>query len=401
LNIAKIFEATIVFDESQLYASGGHNSSEYLSIMTDILGINISFTTNMLTRTQGLISHATRDISFTEVQTLKKDLLSGKSQLQCNTVLQSDIQSCNGRWCPTESTYPFVDSVKWELRNNHASEMCMNQKNGFTPSDTINVMWHIRNGDICLHCNEVNYIRKIYDRILQLFDFSDFDVGSRINFFFTASNDLPEYKQAFPNFHFSTEKTPLLQTLCDITSSDIFISSGSSIVVVGAFFPPGHPLIIEEERKNLHREIFKQRHIFTENQALLMFNGDFSLPFSEVKSLVRSTLDKKLSSVLKAISSSLNSINNTIQNVANVYATPNNPSSPISPSSNYFFKQADAECRLLKNFDNKEYYFVLYGFKLWIKDSLTLSMASFVEDDAIVTNTSFINSIPGHSIVYD
>jgi hypothetical protein len=255
LNLAKIFEATIVFDDSQFYLPAAHNNSEYYFIMSDVFGINLNFTTNKLKDIRGIYN--AREISFSEVEMLRSEIESGKAQIPCNTVFSSNIQSCNGHWCPTESTYPFVDNVKNELRKNHAFEMCSKQKYGFIPSNSINVIWHIRNGDICLHCNEIGYIHKIYNRILQLLDFSDSDIGSRINFFFTSSIHLIEYEQAFPRFHFSTENTPLLQTVCEILTSDIFISSGSSIVVAGAFFPRGSPLIFEEERKNLHGEIFK------------------------------------------------------------------------------------------------------------------------------------------------
>lgn len=383
MNIAKILEATIVFDDSEFYTPCGHNNSEYLSIITDILGVNLSLTTSLFRKIHG--SYSPRDILFNEVQSLKNDVQSGKTQLQCNTVFHSDIQSCNGRWCPTESTYPFVENVKWELKNNHASEMCIKKNYGFIPSNAINIMWHIRNGDICLHCNDIKYMRKVYGRILQILDFSDSDVGSKVNFFVTASTELTEYENEFPNFNFSTEKTPLLQTICRILTSDIFINSGSSIVVAGAFSPRGYPLIIEEERKNLHGEIFKQHHIFTENDAVLMVNGDFTSPFPEVKSFVKSTLAKKLSLLLNTSTYSSRKHHSSVK----IDVTPQNE----------LVTKLDAECRLLKNFDDKQYYFVLYGFKIWIKDSMSLNMASFDENDAIITNTSFLNTIPGYSII--
>jgi hypothetical protein len=379
LNIAKMFEATVVFDDTTyFYTSGGHNSTDYFFIMSEVLGINLTLTTKSLALFNG--SSAPRRLSFYEAQNLANDIKSGKSQLPCRSIISSDIQSCSGHWCPTESSYEFVESVKWHLRRNNANETCAKLNFGFKSSHVVNVLWHFRNGDICLHCREVEYVRKIYDGVLQILELTDSDVGNRIEFSLKSSNQLVEYQHAYPRFKYSTESVPLVETICQMLTSDILISSGSSLIIVGAFFPVRHPVIFEEQRKNLHNENFRQFHILPAFDAVRMFNGEFTIPFIEVKSIVLSTLQEKL-----AVESPANASVNT--------------SGTFPQTSASSFSTLDMECRLIRTMDNNMFYFIMYGFKLWIKDMTTLSILNFVEEDAINSNSSFLKSIPGSTIV--
>lgn len=367
-----MLEATVVFDDTNFYSQGTHNSSKYFFIMSEILGINLTLTM----KSQGLVggSYVPRILSFYEIQNLETDIKSGKSQLPCKTVISSDIQSCSGHWCPTESTFPFFENVKWYLRNNNADDTCAKLNFGFNSPNVINVVWHFRNGDICLHCNEVEYVRKIHHQILKILSFSDSDVGKRIVYSLESSNELVEYQRAYPNFKFNTEKAPIEETICKMLTSDILISSGSSIIAVAAFFPRDHPIVIEEQRKNLHNENFKQAYIFSATEVIRMCNGEFTMPFMEVKSTILSVLQQKLASGIYSL------------NVSSIFSKTETIST---------FSKSDVECRLIKNLDNNLFYFIMYGFKLWIKDMITLNMLQFVEDEAISLNSSFLNTFPG------
>jgi hypothetical protein len=302
MNIAKLLQATLVYDIApeaclQEGQTCTHNPTEYLFVMSEILGVNITFNSSSL---DSIRKTATiHQITFFEAKLLEESILEGVADVQCNSIYESNIYSCNNQWCPTSVEYNFVENVKWHLRANRAVQACSDMKYGFRPnSSMINVVWHIRNGDICLHCHDLEYVRNIYKMLLSTLDVSENESNNQVTFHIESSDPVPELQSQFPTFVFHNGQTvsqsSFTKHVCRVLTSDVYISTGSSLVILGAFGAQNRPIIFEEERKNQQNEIFKQRHIFSETDVIWMFNGVPSKPFYEIKSIIKSSLAFKL-----------------------------------------------------------------------------------------------------------
>ena len=168
----------------------------------------------------------------------------GKQILKCNTAIETDIYSCDGAWCLLK--YPehkFLKEVIWVLRNNTAREKCLQMKTHKQTKKfrTVNIVWHIRTGDLCLRCNDINYYYKLFEIIQKAVGLTTSDIGHRMNLMFESQGSIAHIEKAFPNATFLV-KAPLVSSVCNFLTSDIFISSGSSLSTVAAFTPPFSPL---------------------------------------------------------------------------------------------------------------------------------------------------------------
>ena len=93
----------------------------------------------------------------------------------------------------------------------------------------------------------VSYIILLF-LVLEL---TDQDIGRKIDFYVESMGRLDTLTQVFKNITFSSEHTLLLESFCKIVSSDIFISTGSSLALVLAFLPSSSPILFEENKKNI------------------------------------------------------------------------------------------------------------------------------------------------------
>ena len=197
LNVAQLLEATIVLQGGLVDGSNVHHigSSEYPKI-AKMLGVSNSPHRNNIT---ALIAAAavggetTRfnfvRISFPDAMSIRKTAMNSSSSgggemssLPCHSVISSPIDSCHGgKWCTwiAGPGHHFVTNVRPYLTRNHtARNNCINKqlgnlsfyhslvphltlkpKIGFDvcsstnslPDVVLNVVWHIRTGDVKLH----------------------------------------------------------------------------------------------------------------------------------------------------------------------------------------------------------------------------------------------------------
>ena len=77
------------------------------------------------------------------------------------------------------------------------------------------------------------------------------NVDKSIKFFIESVGRLEVLQGTFKNITFSKERGPLLETVCKILTSDIFVSTGSSLAIVLAFLPEASPILFEEVKKEL------------------------------------------------------------------------------------------------------------------------------------------------------
>jgi len=175
MNIAKMLGAALVFNKGDLAGMQKEgikhrkDATEYGFIATEILGINTNFTDDMIQ-----VPARRRKVDMSDAQKISSLLNSGKAKVACNTLFDSNILSCHG-WCLAEAKYPWVAHIMCELQRGNPRKACHENSLGNLPSNMINIAWVVRNGDICLHCDDVPYFTKIYHNMLQSLDINEED----------------------------------------------------------------------------------------------------------------------------------------------------------------------------------------------------------------------------------
>ena len=151
---------------------------------------------------------------------------------------------------------------------------------------TINILWHVRKGDITLHARNENYYTSVLDRLLDAIGSRREQLGRNVILKFISEGNLSNIQQVIPAAEFNHDVNSLEDDVCFMLTSDILITDGSSLVYVVTFGSSDSPLIIEERRKENHQHLeggkllqtpmkgIKQQHIFTENIAILLDDGN-------------------------------------------------------------------------------------------------------------------------------
>jgi hypothetical protein len=72
------------------------------------------------------------------------------------------MYDCNGTWCPF--VVKEIHEVKWILKHNFFVSHCAKNKIGLKRErGRVNVLWHVRSGDLCIRCKDPRY----FDALLQ------------------------------------------------------------------------------------------------------------------------------------------------------------------------------------------------------------------------------------------
>lgn len=293
MNVAKVFEATVVIQGG--LNDGSHiehvGSSKYPEVAT-LLGIqpmNTAFESR-----DSRVQWNELEMTFQEVLEFKNSLQNGTARLPCNTIIRSYINSCDNRWCTLVAPiYPFLRNAAPYLRNNSARSTCLQWQKGFTDchSPMVNVVWHVRTGDIQLHKKE-SYYDKVADNLLAGLAASRKDIGKSVNLVFESQLALPSLVKKFPHARFHIGQD-IMDTVCTFLSSDVFVSSGSSFVTVLAFAPPHRPVVFEEVRKEidwLRDKRIVSRHFFSDKEAVLMEEGVPQMKPKLLREFLKTTL---------------------------------------------------------------------------------------------------------------
>jgi hypothetical protein len=124
LNIAKLFQATLILDAKSFINTDPHTrhsgTSDYFKIAKEILGIN--FYHNITFLTSNYPNLKSRSFNFTFAHKNSEYIFNSKGKniapvdIECNTVIYSDVNSCE-LWCPLHVLPPFnfLENVKWLL----------------------------------------------------------------------------------------------------------------------------------------------------------------------------------------------------------------------------------------------------------------------------------------------
>ena len=285
---AKLLKANIALNGFQGGPSHHQGSAEYRDAAR-LLGINTA-----VNKTAVESLHLNKvELSFHDVLDLHKAFRNGSRTNPCDTLYISDIYSCPAvNWCDFLPTYDSLKAVSWKLRRTHARQKCFASRLGFNASSAaVNVIWHVRVGDICLRCNNSQYFTDLYSRLLTASPTLSashqlvFESQGRVEFLEKTFQDAVYY-------HNST----LVETDCRFLTADVLITSGSSFPpFIAAFAPPWSPIVLEERRKELSETSTSAHHFFTPEEAVLLEDGRPLLSEDEFSAVLESVLVEKLS----------------------------------------------------------------------------------------------------------
>jgi hypothetical protein len=165
----------------------------------------------------------------------------GPGAAPCNSLAYVDMDKCERGWCDSSSTYTRLAAVQHVLRGADAKSRCPSQQPA--PGGAARVVWHVRNGDRCLHCGNGLYFKHANATLYSLL------AGRPFFLEFELYAHMPALKYAFPDATIRVG-SPLTEVACRFLNSDILVTDGSSLpVFIVAFAPVGAPVVLEERRK--------------------------------------------------------------------------------------------------------------------------------------------------------
>jgi hypothetical protein len=242
---------------------GHHGMSEYPYI-AKTFGINVNSNITAL----GGLQHI--HISLPEAEKLHKNFNSNTDIVPCSVYYSSDIYSC-GYWCSLGKEYKAIKHIRGYLQEHGqiAKSKCIEQGYRNFDTEVIQIVWHVRGGDLCLHC-DTNYQRKLYEAILPVL------VRRNITWNITieSQGDLSWVKKdaMFSQFYLTSHST-LMATLCRFLTANILITSGSTLpLVIAAYAQPWSPIILEECRKE-----GTDKYFFSSDEAILIKEGKLQI----------------------------------------------------------------------------------------------------------------------------
>lgn len=171
------------------------------------------------------------------------------------------------------------------MKINHLSGKSVGYGRGVNES-YVKIVWHVRTGDICLHCGDESY----FDRVHKMLEESL--AGHKYKIFFEAQDQVDFLKVDFPTAQYNIESS-LTETICNFITADILITSGSSLAPLVAAIGgmPWKPIIFEEKQKELPP--FPPRlkhHYFSNIEAILMDDGVPNIVQSEINFIVKNLI---------------------------------------------------------------------------------------------------------------
>lgn len=316
LHMAQLLSATLIVEG---FESGFHVGQRYYHMISQFLGLkkdlNISSVNQIYNSTGNL---KVIYLSFPELRSI---IQRGElSKFPCNVVLRSNIGDCKTQmrrgkenvqasvlWCLTSQVmnnqsclennsectfYDFIEPLLPVLRKYANPRLkCRQMGIGFdnksdakNVEDRINVAWHVRQGDICLHCKDQGYYTRMYKLVQQTAKYLTSKTNPNINI--VVDIEFAKLKSAIhiPGAKIMGQK-PMLETLCRFYTSDIFVTSGSSLSDAVLFAEPFYPVVIEERRKaaDLYPHELHRYYMFDPKTNVLVNNAVPLLPVDELQ----------------------------------------------------------------------------------------------------------------------
>ena len=291
LYIAKLLNATVITDGFATGPAKHIRTDEYAKVAEKLLGIDFTVTAKTV---MDKYHPKIRTVSYDDAVTMYQQMRS----TPCNSFIISDITSCGRTWCHAVRQFDSLRDTIWMLRNNHSLAICNEWRQNVSLSDAernsntsknpsvVRVVWHVRSGDICLHCNDADYFKRTHRLLQTALEGYNFTVT------FESQYSVPEIEQLFPEHTFRINSS-LIDTSCDIISSDILITSGSSLppLIAAVGGSPWHPIVFEEIMKNFYVNDVTH-HFFAYDEAILLNSSIPYATLNEITTAVRSVLSE-------------------------------------------------------------------------------------------------------------
>ena len=258
----------IIHGFSNVQTTAGHHGVSEYPLIAAFLGIDLHKTLEILKD----LKHIT--VTSSEAETLHERLRNKSVDLPCSVYYSSDIMSC-GKWCFAYNNFKGKEYIRGFLQRKGivAKSNCVQKGYHNFDEDVIQIVWHVRQGDICLHCT-TSYQTKLYQQLLPSLKKRNIPW----NITFESQGDLSFIKNdPVLNKSYFIDKSTLVSTICRFLTSNILITSGSSLpTVIAAYSELWNPIIIEE-----HRKEGGSLHYFSPDEAVLVEEGNMLISEQE------------------------------------------------------------------------------------------------------------------------
>ena len=250
-------------------ANNRHPGMSEYPLVAAFLGIDVVKNNDSLKDLQHI------SVNVSEAEILHERLRTNKTfDLPCSVYYSSDINSC-GKWCFSYNDFKGKKYVRGYLQRKGIAvkSKCANEGHHNHDVDVIQIVWHVRQGDICLHCKK-NYHNELYKQLLPSLQKRNIPW----NITFESQGDLTFLKRdpIFKKSYF-INRSSLRSTICRFLTSNILITSGSSLpVVTVAYSELWNPIVIEE-----HLKEGRNVHYFTPEEAVLVDEGNMTISEQE------------------------------------------------------------------------------------------------------------------------
>lgn len=195
----------------------------------------------------------------------------------CNQLKIIDAyDSCNG-WCPFAASEEMQAFVKPLLRVTlQKSSSCFHAPEFPLVKNELNLLWHVRSGDVCPHCDSIEYYNEIYSFILGMLSISGQSGITIRNIVAHTVDFTPRVDYLFqwiPNvIHFTTSN--MTGVVCTFLNTDVLIATGSSFPSLVLWFSNQmQPVLMEDIRHSAVTEKAKYIYATRAMDSIRMENG--------------------------------------------------------------------------------------------------------------------------------
>jgi hypothetical protein len=256
-----------------------HYDHGYSNIMYDVLGLSTDLNRLSAVRQK----YHPREVSigyhneYGAYMRRERDLA---GSFPCNTMQVLDVYDSCQSWCPFFFSGEMQTVLKPLLRKSLRNKStCFKQHGRFNHvlnHTQLNIVWHIRSGDVCHHCDQGRYYTGIYEFIISSFTNSSLPIPKHQNVVVHQSQFSPNIPTLFADVPFLVPFSPdnLTDVICTFLNADVLIATGSSLPSMIAWFTDEQqPLLFEDVRYDAVAQKARYMHGNVQQDSIHMHDG--------------------------------------------------------------------------------------------------------------------------------
>lgn len=250
--MSKLFQSTLVINYDEFSRNPSHVGAQEYQLIASILGLKNSLSISDVKREYHPISVTMNVSKILENYNIIDD---SELNIPCGSVVNTTNEDCTDlNRCTFSAEHNFVGEISPHIRNNSSRKYCVDHNLGFIGDiSLLNVLIHVRTGDACMHCNDVEYYKRVF-RIIELGNYAR--IPTKLHFI--SQKKSSQFQYSFPQATFWLSRN-VLEDVCAILTSDILVNTGSSFPsFVAVSETPYWPLVFEDVMKE-HPKLSKQR----------------------------------------------------------------------------------------------------------------------------------------------